>query len=253
MHGSQLALTQQNAKTKALEAEVKLATWQLKSVQQLAKNNNVSEEFLLQRSAQLAIKHATLATHIASIQRAERVVRNCNIVAPFTGVISSKIANIGELANIGTPLLTLIDNQQLEVAAQLYSQQIAQLQDHSAITFVASNNIYKLVLRAIVPALDSTIRSQSARFSFVKQKALPGTAGRLIWHSDIPQLPATYIQQQQQDRGFFIVENNKAKFIAIPNALEGQPAAINSNTNVDLIVQGRYAVQHNSSVTLHKS
>ena len=44
-------------------------------------------------------------------KQANLQVRRCTVLAPFTGVITKRLASEGELATPGTPLLQLLDTQ----------------------------------------------------------------------------------------------------------------------------------------------
>ncbi|HET9843294.1 MAG TPA: efflux RND transporter periplasmic adaptor subunit, partial [Gammaproteobacteria bacterium] len=105
-------------------------------------------------------------------------------------------------------------------------------------------------LRTIVQALDDKTHTQEVRLSFESAKPLPGTFGILTWQDSKPYLPAEFISQRNNSLGLFVNKNNKAHFMPIPNALEGQPIPLTSVIKENIIIEGRHSLEDGVALLL---
>jgi hypothetical protein len=71
---------------------------------------------------------------------------------------------------------------------------------------------------------------------------IPGETGRLTWQSPSPFLPAHLLQSRQNNNGFFVIENNRARFIKVPKAEEGRPIPYYLDHKQLIIVEGRHGL-----------
>jgi hypothetical protein len=100
-------------------------------------------------------------------------------------------------------------------------------------------------LRALLPLVDERTRTREARLVFVADGAVAdiGAAGRLIWRSRQPILAAQYLVRRDGQLGVFIVQEDQARFIALTQAQEGQPVAVDLPPTTMLVVEGRQRLQ----------
>ncbi len=89
-------------------AKLKAAQKKLEVNTQLAKYKNIS-------MLDVALAKAEVATQKAELNRAQAVLAHCSIAAPFSAVVSEKIAQAHQYVKEGDPLLELIDTSSLEV------------------------------------------------------------------------------------------------------------------------------------------
>lgn len=89
-------------------AKLKGAQSKLEVNTQLAKYKNISMLDVTLAKAEVAIQKAEL-------NRAQAVLAHCSIAAPFSAVVSEKIAQAHQYVKEGDPLLELIDTSSLEV------------------------------------------------------------------------------------------------------------------------------------------
>lgn len=219
-----------------------LAQVQQKRTARLRKNGQASEEQFDQREAELH----TVTAHIKQLQAVRQAAQDrldkTRLLAPFAGVIRERMAQVGAWVSPGLPLVRLIDPKRLELSAQIRPSQRGQFDRAWQGDFNQEGLSYPLRLRIIVPVEDPQTRTQEARFEFKPGDALPlpGAAGRLVWRDPRLHMPARFLVRRGGLLGVFFAEGNSARFQAVPQALEGQPAVWDpSFLQGDLILSGR--------------
>ncbi|MDD3517547.1 MAG: efflux RND transporter periplasmic adaptor subunit [Chromatiales bacterium] len=226
----------------AAAAQLSLADSQLQRAERLGREHNLSQELLNQRQTERRL--AKVAHDEAQI-----AVSRCTVRAPFAGVVLERIANVGELAAPGTPLLRLLDRGRLEVSAQIPIERIDALQTARELRLVTSNGEWPLRLRAITPAVHSQARNREARFLFADDDSLPGATGRVVWDSPLPHIPADVLVRRNGGLGIFVIDDGHARFHALPDALEGQPAAaIGLAPATRIVVEGRHSLNDGDAI-----
>jgi len=242
----EIGLNQAKAQLSAIQSDLEFAKWQLSRNKELAKQNNISKEAVVQANSTVAKLEASKLTQTSAIEQAQNRLNKCAIHSPFDATLVSKSVSIGEYVNPGSQMVRVVDTNNLEVEAMLHVSEVKMLTSIKNLQFKANNHFYPLNLRSIVQVKDSRTRTQVVRFEFTKEKPLPGTAGRLFWQAQKPAIPAEFIRQVNGDLGVFAIENNKAKFIKLPDAIEGQPATLNTDIPHEIILEGRYIVKDGS-------
>ena len=237
-----LALREADAQAARARASVELARKQHQRSQSLGGRQQISEELLDQRETELTLAVQDLALARTRLEQAQLNVERCSVRAPFAGVVTERLAHIGQLAATGTALLRLLDNTQLEVSAQVPVDSVAALSASTDMWLQANGSRQSLSLRAITPAIDPKARSLEARFVFQDERALPGTAGRVVWQAAALHVPAELVVQRGEGLGVFIADGDKARFVALPQAQEGQPAPTELAPDTLLIGEGRYSL-----------
>lgn len=245
-----LALAQEKAALAAVSAKLNLARYELKRAQALSKKQAVSEQLLKQREADRNTLLAEQQRQQASYQQAQRQVEKTEIRAPFRAVVLERIAQTGELASPGTPLLRIIDVDNLELTAQVQAAQADDLQQNTAPSLLYKNQHFPLSLRSITPVLDTSARTREARLRFTGEPPLPGATGKLVWSSTQRSLPADLISQRDGKLGVFIREGDKARFVALPQAQTGRPAEAELGPDTAIITDGRYRLRDGDTVSL---
>ncbi len=245
-----LILQREEAALKSLEARIELARYQLQRAQTLSKQQAVAEELLKQRETELAVLLAEKIGQQAALQQAKRDVEKCTVRAPFQAIISDKFAQVGELAAPGTPMLRIIDAEHSEVSAKLSTVKVELTHSVKNFQFLTEKRSYALTLRAITPSVDPVERTQEVRLEFVGDKALPGSAGELYWVDNQAHLPAEYLLRRKSIIGVFVVKNNRAEFVALPDAVEGRPARVTFSRDQQVVEKGRFRLQNGDAVTI---
>lgn len=245
-----LGLEQAQAVARALDARIQLAQYELQRARTLSQKQAVSEQLLKQREAELKTLQAELESQSVVIRMAEHKLDKTVIRAPFSAIISRRLAQLGELATVGTPLLELTDNTQLEVSARIQSKLADSLESDSSPVLLADGQTYRLRLRVLTPLTDSRAASREARLLFSGKMALPGSAGELVWRHPQAHIPAQLLIRRAGSLGVLVVDKNKAAFVALPAAEEGRPAQTSLPAETLLITEGRFRLQPGDEIAL---
>jgi len=245
-----LRLDKAKAVLTSISARVTLAQRQIKRSKSLIKSRNVSEERLNQQQADLKTARADYQSQQAVIKEAKLAISRCQIKAPFTGVVTERLVGEGQWLTPGHPIIKLIDNQRLEISAQVSSDIARTLSQADGIKLVSNQGTFPVTLSRLVPVIKSRGRNQEARLMFKASSALPGTTGRLVWQTYAPYIAADLPVNRQDKLGVFIAEQGKARFYPLPDALEGQPAQAKLPAQTLLILEGRHALNDGDSISV---
>jgi RND family efflux transporter MFP subunit len=233
-----------------IEAQLKYADDQLKRAADLKAKRSISEELLDQRRMELRVAQADRLNQQELIRQAEIDVESCTVTAPFAAVVTERLAQVGGLASPGTPLLNLVQLDELEVSAELRGSEASSLQQAQSMTFHNAGSHYPLRLRRILPVIDTRTRTQEARLSFVQAGAPAGAAGRLIWQGASNELAADYLVRRDGRLGIFLEEEARARFLVLEDAREGQPVRLQLAPETRLITDGRQRLQDGDPVRI---
>lgn len=251
----QIALSQAQAALKSAEARLKLASLQVKRTEELAARNFISGDALDSKRTELNIAQADRDLANSQVASAQSNVGKCVLTAPFAAIVEARPGNVGELASPGTPLVRLWDADGLEVAAQIQERDAASLKAAKTIELVTPEGRLPLNLKRISPAMSGASRTQEARLGFAAALPKPGASGQIEWQDNTPHLPADYLLTRKGALGLFVLEQNRARFIALPGVQEGRPAAINLaaidlKPDTRIITEGRFALQDGQTVSI---
>tara|TARA_R110002110_G_scaffold166602_2_gene367275 strand:+ start:23486 stop:24529 length:1044 start_codon:yes stop_codon:yes gene_type:complete len=251
----QLNAQQFESQLQSTRAKIDFTEWKLNRIQSLASGHNVSQEQLKELQSNLTSLQSTQSSQKAQLSQAKLQIDRCSIQAPFNAIVVERMADIGEMATPGKQIIRLIDNESIEVSAQLQANEVEKLKHAKNPVFSTKDGDFPVSIRASVGVYTERYRTQEVRCSFTQQKPLPGSVGRLVWQDNQAHLPAYLLSQSNHKYGIFIVEKSKtqeqnrlAKFIPIKDAVEGRPLPVPLELNADLALDGRYKLSHNDTV-----
>jgi len=225
------------------QARLSLTEYQLQRASRLSKDKHISEEILRTRQSEIVIARSALKVSSIDVER-------CEVVAPFRGVVTQRIADVGEWVNQGEPLMQLVDLDHVEVSAQLPDLLINGLDTIPRFDFVVGSSHFPLTLRKIAEVVDKAARTREVRLQFSGRQAHPGQSGRLVWQQAKRYLPSAFLVSRNNEYGVFIVKDGRAKFVAVADAQEGRPVRIDLAADVLLIDKGRHSVKDNDVVNI---
>ncbi|MFN3715925.1 MAG: efflux RND transporter periplasmic adaptor subunit [Thiobacillus sp.] len=245
---ARIAAERAEAALASAQARLKLARQQLQRNTELAARNFISGDALDSRKTEVEVAAADVKLNQAVYNSARRDVGKCSVRTPFPAIVEARLAQVGEWASPGTPLVQVWDTSRLQLAAQLQASEADSLTDPR---FVSQGREYAVKLLRVSPALNPAARTREARFTFVSVPPAPGSHGVLRWRDPRAWLPADYLVRRGNALGVFIVVDDVARFVALADAQEGRPAlAAGLPRTARLVVNGRFALQDGTRVTL---
>lgn len=248
-----LNVVAQQAQHRQLKANYQFAQRQLKRGNNLAKRKTIGEVELDQINTNLLSLHAQLLAQKAALDNALLNQQRCTVTAPFSGMVTKRLANEGEMIERGRPVIELVQLDNVEVAANVALGDSESYSQANAYYFESAGQQYPLVNRILLPVVLDRTRSREARLNFTEQLAMPGLTGRLFWLSPTPHLPAHMLQLRQGKYGVFAVVDNQVEFIPIAKAQEGRPIPIMDDEqwlNRQLVDEGRHGLIDGQQVTV---
>lgn len=243
-----LSRDQAQAALAAAEARLVLAVQQLDQARALQAKGFVSRDALTARQTEVNVRRADVLQARAQLNTADHAVGKCDVSAPFPAIVRARLGQVGELAVPGTPLAALIDIRRIEIAAQVQLRDTASLAQTAAIRFEGDGGTRAATLARISPAIDRQARTVEARLRFSGEAPAPGAQGRILWRDTQPYLPAEVIVRREGRLGAFVVNDGHAKFVPLPNAQEGRPAAAQLPADARVVVRGQLVLRDGAAV-----
>ncbi len=234
-----LAVERAQAALRASEAKARLAVLQYERTRKLAAENFVSRDALDVRAAEQDASRAEVAVDGASLKTAQANRGKCRIYSPFPAIVVERLAQEGEMATAGTPLLRLLDTSRIEVRAEVQQADAAGLQRAGRAEFVGLSGRWPVRLKRLSPAVAKTTRLLEARLRFTAAAAAPGESGQIVWNSPQAHLPAQAVVRRDGRLGVFLLDGDTPRFHILNEAQEGRPAlAEGLNADSRIVVQG---------------
>lgn len=231
------------------QARLKLAQLQLQRSTDLAARNFISGDALDAKKTEVTVVAAEVRLDAAARAAAQRDVDKCTLRSPYPAIVEARLAQVGELASPGTPIVQLWDTSRLQLSVQLQADD-ADLLTQAQPVFVSQGREFAVKLLRVSPAMNLASRTREARFGFAKAAPTPGSSGVLRWRDPRPFVPADYLISRAGRLGVFVVSGKTARFVPLPGAQEGRPAPAGPLPgDAALITEGRFALQDGMAVT----
>lgn len=246
----QLALAQAEARVTAAQARVALAEQRRRQALTLSEKQFTSDDTLMELKTGVQAAEADLDLAEAQRAVAERNVDKCRVLAPFTGAVVERQAQVGAMATPGTPLLRLVDLAPPEIEAQVQAAQADEVPDATEILFETQGRDYPARLLRLSPVVDAAARTRVARLAFAGPAAPAGSTGTLRWLTPGVLLPPELLVKREQGLGAFVVEDGRARFVAAPAAQEGRPFAVAVTPDAQVVVRGQQGLSDGQAVTV---
>ena len=172
------------ARVRTAEAEVELVRQEVERLERLKdsaafpkaawedKRQEVVRGRSRVREAAAALARARVQREMAEIELARTTVR-----APYAGVVTARQAAPGGYVKPGDPVATLVDDERLEIEADVPSDRLAGLSPGLEVTLeLDGGTVHQATVRAIVPDENPLTRTRPVRFT--PDFAPGGGAGR---------------------------------------------------------------------------
>lgn len=114
--------------------------------------------------AELAQAEATVAPVRAQLRLAEIALADSTIRAPYDGVVTRRFADVGAYLQTGAPVASLIDDQLLEVEADVPAPRLAGLTSGAGVLVQIDESRVPASVRAVLPVENTQTRTRTVRF-----------------------------------------------------------------------------------------
>ena len=109
---------------------------------------------------------ARLARERVMLDYRDADLGDAQIRAPFAGVVVARHVSAGAHVQVGEPVISLVDDVDIEVEADVPAERLAELDAGVRVSFaLAGGGTYDAVLRAIVPMENPLTRTRAVRFA----------------------------------------------------------------------------------------
>ncbi len=204
----------QVARTKA---DLSNAAANLERTRKLVAQNFVSHAALDKAQADFDSARAQLAASRASESQAVTVQDHTRITAPFAGVVSERLVELGEMAQPGRPLLTLFDPKDLRAVAYVPQDRMAAIRGDGsvAVEILALNQRIKAARVTILPSADPRTHTTQVRVDLpdALQGVFPGQFARVhftIGNAKKLVIPAAAVVHRSEVAGAYVVGTDGA-------------------------------------------
>lgn len=168
----QAELVEFTARVRTARAQVALAEQELGRLQRLRQSAAFSQARFEDKRQDVARLSSVLAEAQAKVDQAQAELKMATIDldyatirAPFSGVISKRHTDVGTYLSVGNPVVTLINDHDLEVEAEVPSVRLYGLDEGTEVTVeIETGRTFKAKVRAVVPEENPLARTRTVRF-----------------------------------------------------------------------------------------
>lgn len=166
-------LSEKNAALGTAEAQLQQARQDLARLESLKKSAAFSQASYENKRAEVARAESLVAEANASIVRAranlelaELDIRRSEIRAPYNGVVVARQAVAGSYVNTGAPVVSLVNDEDMEIEVDVPAGRLAGLAPGRAVTATldGGGNVIAEV-RAVIPTENALTRTRPVRFT----------------------------------------------------------------------------------------
>lgn len=245
---TRIAAQRAQAALESSQARLHLAQQQFQRNKELAAKNFISPAALDARKTDVDVAAAEVKLNTATRAATRRDVGKCTLRSPYPAIVEARLAQVGELASPGTPIVQLWDTSRVQLSAQVQQADAEWLQQAQPV-FLSQRREYPVKLLRISPAVNLAARTREARFQFAKAAPPPGSNGVLRWQDPRAFVPADYLISRNRQLGVFVLDGQTARFVPLAGAQEGRPAPADGlSGSARIITDGRFALQDGMAV-----
>ena len=181
-----LAKDRVKAELDQAKAELAEAERQVEEVKELAKLGGFSKSEAETREATARVRAAAVKQKEVQLREQTEMVMRHQLIAPFTGVISRKLAEEGEWVQTGVPVLELVETDRLQLDVQAPQEMYGRLKEAAEIKVVLDTRPpteLSAKITARVPVKDPVSRTFLLRLEMEDSKGIGavGMSGRAVF------------------------------------------------------------------------
>jgi RND family efflux transporter MFP subunit len=167
-------VAERRADLAARQSQVEIKSQELERLDRLRKSRSAAfrqavyddariESDMLASQASEATARLKQAT--ADLKLAELDLRDAEIRAPFAGVVTVKHIDAGAYVSVGAPVVTLVNDRDLEIEADVPADRISGLAPDGDVVVMVNGQPEHAVVRAIVPQENPLTRTRAVRLT----------------------------------------------------------------------------------------
>ena len=249
---------EEQATIQSEKAKYDFYTKEVSRFKELLTNNNVARNQLDQAISDQAVSRSNMASATARLTQAQERLRRTNIRAPFDGVVSERLLQIGEWADDGATIVRLVSAKNSEIQTHIPSTALQFVTIGTPITFTDGKITGEGKVRALVPVGGDVSRLYELRISVENMRLSVGKLLRVAIPTEHAREAVTVprdalILRREGIYVFRINEDSIAERINVETGIaeRGQIEVIGNIQEHDMVVtRGGENLQHGTTVTI---
>lgn len=181
-------VTNYAAQLKTKKQEIKLLRQELARLQSLRKSPAFSQARLDDKRQEVIVAESEANEANARLSMANANLRltgislyDAEIRAPYSGVITKRHADVGAYVDVGAPVVTLLDDQTMEIEADVPSDIVVGLTDKLEVpAVIEGSTVISAMVRAVIPEENPQTRTRAVRFIPVLGADMPIAANQSV-------------------------------------------------------------------------
>ena len=165
-------LLQARAQLEFDQSDLRLAELGLKRQEDLKQSGAFSKaqyedwvQKVARANASVARREAVVSTRQASLRVSQINLAKASITAPYDGVVTRRMAEVGSYVRVGDPVVYLISDGTLEIEVDVPSTRVAGLEPGAKVAFELDNGkSFEARVRAVLPSENPLTRTRMVRF-----------------------------------------------------------------------------------------
>lgn len=163
---------QQSAKLASVRADLEKRSLELKRLEGIRKSAAFSQaryqdaiQDLAKQKGEVGEIKAQLSQAEAQLKRANIDLKDGEVRAPYPGVVSAKHTEVGAYLNTGSPVVTLINDLDIEVEADIPGNRLGGLTPGASVRLTLDDRSeHRAAVRALIPDENPRTRTRPVRF-----------------------------------------------------------------------------------------
>ena len=258
----QIQLRTDEAEIRRLEANEEFLHRQLERFRTLSDSNSMAASELDRLTMDLKMLEQERAAREARRDGTLYNIEVATVVAPFSGLVVERNAEVGEFARAGDPILRIVNTAALEVRARAPVNVAKHVQPGQSIVLEGGDSRIETVVRALVPTGDDRSRMVELRVDIPAGDWVVGEAVRIALPNGakLEQLAISRDALVLRDREvyvFKVLENATAKRISVrPGKGAGDVITVEGDldTGDEVVIRGAETLKDGQAVrVLRKS
>ncbi|NND83473.1 MAG: efflux RND transporter periplasmic adaptor subunit [Gammaproteobacteria bacterium] len=148
----------------------------------------------------------------AALRSAENDLARTSIKAPFPGRVVSQSIQTGEYAQVGSPIVRLVDTENLEISARVPAALVQPIEPGTMLAITGMGKTLTAPMRALVPVGDAVSRTMELRVELKDSGLLVGSPVRVSLPSAEPRqvvaIPRDAVVLRSDSQYVFVIDEN---------------------------------------------